>query len=285
VSESKIAHQTTGATVPNYQVTYIFDLPGHGFTESWWVTDSRTNLDELRDTAMTVARARMGLASEQCTLQAIRISNGAEDGKIGKTYYEPLGGVAGKGGMASNVAINCQFGTQNNDYQKLVQIRGAWDEWEVTGGALDKGNPQLRSAFGTYVAAIQQARYGWRSIVSRQTFDITNYEVVDGSYVVLQLAQVTTPLGAVGNRRVARISKLNTKSVLNGEQVIRVSGLNTVTLEKPTAAGPFVAPGQLIVPSYGYRVSANGSLQRLGKRQAGAPLLRSPGRRSARARV
>lgn len=271
--------------MPRYQITYIFDMPGHGFTESWWVDRDETNLDQIRDIARTVAEARMRLAGDDCTLQAIRISNGSEAGRVGKTYYNPIEGQSGKGSMASNVAMNAQFGTINNDYQKLVQLRGGWDEWEGEGGALLKSDEQLIARFTSYVSALRGAGFGWRSIVSRLEFPITNYVVSAEQVVTLTLDGSTSGIGATNTRRVARVSKLNGKSVLNGAQVIRVSGPNTVDLVKPTAAGDFKSPGVLVVPSYTVRQIANGELQRLGTRQAGAPLLRSRGRASARPRT
>ena len=268
-----------------YQITFIFDMPAHGFTESWWLESDLTNLDQIRDLAVPVAKARMGLAGDDCTMQAIRISNGIEDGRVGKTYYLAREGEQGKGCMASNVAMNAQFGTQQNDFQKLVQLRGGWDEWEAEGGSLLKSDSNLMSRFNTYLSSLIQSGFGWRSIVSRQTFPITGYEVSADSIVTLQLDGNTSGIGSPGTRKAARISKLNGKSVLNGQQVIRVASSTTVVLEKPTAAGAFTAPGELVVPSYTIRQVRNGELQRLGQRQAGAPLLRSAGRRSARPRT
>ena len=271
--------------MPKYAITFIFSLQRHGFTETWWKnTDSQT-LDNLFDDAKVVAEQRMKLAGKQTELQAIRISNGDDPGRVGKTYYNPLLGNQNLDSAASNVALNCQFATVDNAYQKLVQIRGFPDDWETGGGAPFNGDGALQAAFDSYRNAILLKQFGWRSINARQRFRITGYTTTAQGIVKLAVEEPTAPVGGIGTQKPVRISGLNVKSVLNGEQVVIVTGANEFTVLKPIAVGPFVSQGSLVVPSYTVRVAANGTIQRIGKRQAGAPLLQSRGRGRVRQRI
>jgi hypothetical protein len=277
--------------MPRYKVTYIFDMPKHGFTESWWVDHSDTNLDAVRDTARFVAEKRALLMGDGCTMQACRIANADAAGRVGKTYSMIFTGDADNGSMPSNVAINCIFGTTDNQFQKIVQVRGGWDQWEGVGGNLIVNN-DLLTRFGAWKAMLISKQFGFRSIVSRARFGVTGYTVTANGNVTVNVVHAEAPgtnlltaVGPVGTIKTARFSKVNGKSRLNGTQVIVVTSPTTVELVKPLALTAYVSPGAMEVPSYTVRPVANGDIQRLGSRQAGAPLLASRGRAPARPRT
>lgn len=272
--------------MPDFALTFIFDIPGHGFTETHYKTFASDNLDAARDIAVILGQKRQAMSGEQCTLQAVRIANASEPGRVGKTY--PLGflGVTGKGSAASNVALNVTTSTFNNDHSSITQFRGFWDELEVTGGAIDFGNAAFLAAFNAWQAYYVQQQFGWRGVFANTTRNVTAYTVDP----VTQIVEVTfdggaLPFGPQGTRKIARFSKINGKSKLNGTQVVVVSGNNTVQLVKPLALGPFLTTGTITVSSYTLRVATTAIMSRIGKRQAGAPLLRSRGRRPAQPRV
>lgn len=271
--------------MPDYQVTFIFDLPGHGFSESYWKNFSSDSLDIAFDNALQLGLRRLYMCGEQTVLQAIRISDGELGGRTGRTFYVGQTGYTGKGSMASNVALNVLLSTANAQHSKMVQFRGCWDEVEVTGGAFDKSNVTFQNGFDSWRQWLLANGYGWRGIVSQQLFNVTTYVTDPSSVVMLTMSTPTGGLGSEGTRRKARFSKINVKSVINGPQIIRVGAGNTVFLAKPLAVGPFVSPGIMSVPSYITRAAASATIQRIGTRQAGAPLLRSRGRAPARPRT
>ena len=278
--------------MPRYQVPFVFKLSEHGFSESWYVDSGDTNLDRVRDLAITVAKKRMLLASGGCTMSAIRIANADLPGRVGKTYSDdPIEGKAEGPSMASNVAINCQFGTALNDYQKLVQVRGAPDAWESNGGQLDTANKELRAAFASWVGALIGTGFGWLSIGERTTFAVTGYVVSPAGAVSVVVessapgVSLLTAAGPIGTRNTLLFKRVNGRSRINGPQVCIVTGATTLSLSKPLALTDFVSPGIVEVPTKALRLVANGSLSRIGNLQAGAPLLLSPGRRAAQPRT
>jgi hypothetical protein len=272
--------------MPRWQVTFIFDIPGHSFTESYFTNDQSTNPDVPYVRALRVAKVRMGVAGGECLMAAIRISNADDPGRVGKTYHEPIIGDKNYQCSASNVAFNCQLFTADSQFSKIIQVRGCPDVWEHAGGAIDKEDPTLKSRFQAFFNALVQEGFGWRSIVSQQTFDVTTYATDPFGRVKITVKQSTAPVGATGLKKAVRITGVNGgHSRINGMQVVAITDDKEFTTVKPLAVGAFNFPGKLLVPSYTVRVAASGLLQRLGKRQAGAPLLRSRGRGPAKART
>lgn len=271
--------------MPLFDCTFIWDMPGHGFSATLRKDFPSQNLDAAQDVAFELARRWQGMAGEQTVFQAVRISDAETEGRHGKTYYRSLPGVTGKGSAASNVALNIVLSTFNNQENKIIQFRGFWDDIEVTGGAVDRGNAAFNTAFASWIQYIQQQQFGWRGVSANTIRNVTSYTTNANSIVTLTHDGAPFPFGVMDVRKRARLTGINVKSVLNGEQIIRVSGENTVTLVKPIAAGPFISPGRITVSAFTFRVAQNGVIGRIGKRQAGAPLLRSRGRSPVRARV
>jgi len=272
--------------MPVFACTFIFDIPGHGFSETHYKSFTSENIDNARDVCVTLGQKRMAMAGEQCVLQAIRIANAEEPGRVGKPYYQGIVGVTGKGCMASNVAVNVVTSTFNNTESSLTQFRGCWDEVELDGGAFDRGNAAFMTAFNNWAAYYIQQGFGWRSVFATTTRVVSGY-VIDANTQIVTVTHdgAALPFGPVGTRKTARFSKVNKKSKLNGQQIVVVAGDNIVKLVNPLALGPFATSGTINVSSYTFRPAQNATIQRIGKRQAGAPLLRAPGRRPAQPRV
>jgi len=272
--------------VPELRVTFIFNMGQYSWTESWWKNFSSPNFDSARDICIPLAQKRAVMLGENASIVAIRISNAEDVGRQGKTYYVEINGLTAQGCTAPAVALNISVGDQNNENQKLVQFRGFWDSYELGGGLVNRGDADFLGAFNSWKAYLFAQSFGWRGIVSQQQFTITTYTVSSAGKVVLTTGEPMIPgLGAPGVKRKGRISGLNGKSVLNGQQIIRVLDANTAELTKPTAATAFISQGTLTVPAYTLRVATNALIQRVGKRQAGRPLLVSRGRRPARPRT
>lgn len=271
--------------MPLFDCTFIWDMPGHGFTATLRKEFASQNLDAAQDIAFELARRWQGMAGEQTVFQAVRISDAEAEGRHGRTYYRAIPGVTGRGSAASNVALNIVLGTANNQENKIIQFRGFWDDVELTGGAFDRNNAAFNTAFASWSQYIQQQQFGWRGVIANTIRNVTDYTEDANSVVTLTHDGAPFPFGALDTRKRSRLTGINVKSVLNGEQIIRVSGPNQVTLVKPIAAGPFISPGKITVSAFTHRIAVHVSAQRIGKRQAGAPLLRSRGRSPVRPRV
>jgi hypothetical protein len=272
--------------------TFIFDMPGHGFTEQHWrqTTVQDRYVDQLA-VGYELARRRQAMSGEQTIFQALRIANGIQEGRNGHTHAEAILGVPGKGSAASNVALNIRIGDTNNQHEKTTQFRGFWDDEEVTGGATLR-SPAFMNAFNSWAQYFLAMGFGWRGIASEQVFPINGYEVSNLGIVTLNVTGILNNIMPLNKTKSVRISGLNSnKSQINGQQVAIYTGAGTgantssVMLKFPKAALPFSGMGFLHVQAYTFRDADTVELFGLGKRQAGAPLLRSRGRSGKRIRV
>lgn len=272
--------------------TFIFDMPGHGFTESHWrQSETSETLPQSLAIGLELARRRQVMSGKETTFQAIRISNGELEGRGGHTEYNGILGNQDHESESSATALNIRIGTANNVQEKTTQFRGFWDSEEVTGGAVLK-SPAFVSAFQSWAQYMVSKSFGWRGVVSEQTFPISNYTVNAAGIVTLTVIGVIGAAMPINRTKSVRISGVNSgKSQLNGEQVAIYTGpgvdptTSTVLLKFPKAVLAFEGIGFMNVPAYTFRAAATINIGRLGKRQAGAPLLRSRGRSGKRIRV
>jgi hypothetical protein len=275
--------------VAELQYTFIFDMPGHGFTETHWrdipVGES---LEQSFAVGYELARRRQVCSGAETVLQGIRISNAELDGRIGTSQLNAVPGNAQFGSAASNVALNLLVGDTNNEHTKTTQWRGFWDQEEVTGGALLRSSAFL-NAFNSWAQYFVAQSFGWRGISATQSFPITNYTVSAAGVVTLTVAGNLAGILPLNKPRSVTISGVNGgRTQLKGEQVVILTAPgadSSVVLKFPMALVPFSGIGFINVHSYTFRDAAAVSMQRIGTRQAGAPLLRSRGRSGKRTRV
>lgn len=276
----------------DWEVTFIFDMPGHGFTETHWRrSTAEETLEQFFAVAQELGRRRQGMSGEQTILQGVRISNAQQDGRVGTTQLNSVLGTTGKGSAASNVAMNILCADAGNLHTKTTQFRGFWDDEEVTGGAVLRSQPFI-TAFNSWQQYYVANDFGWYGVATTTQYPIIGYTVTDAGMVLLQVSNVGQPSLPLNKPKSISISGLNAgRSQLNGEKVVILLGPDTgpntwkVALKFPQAAIPFSQIGFLNVKSYTFRNAAAASIQRMGKRQAGAPLLRSRGRSPKRIRV
>lgn len=274
-----------------FQYTYIFDLPGHGFTETHWRVgpDSETLLQAFA-IAQELGRRRQVMSGKETTLQGVRISNAQLDGRRGTTQQFGVVGNQSHGSAASNVALNVEIATTNNTEAKQTQFRGFWDDEEVTGGALLR-SPAFVNAFDSWAQYYAANNFGWYGQNAQTAnFPITGYTVSPQGVVTLQVNGDLTGILAINKVRQARVQGINGgKSQLNGEHPVIFTGVqagvSSVILKFPMALTPFSQVGFFIVYNYTFRPGVNVAMKRIGNRQAGAPLLRSRGRGPKRIRV
>jgi hypothetical protein len=276
--------------MPLLQYTYIFDIPGHGFTETHWRDGgSGETLAQAFDIGQELGRKRQAMSGGQCILQALRISNADIDGRIGTSQLVAVPGVSSKGCAASNVAMNILIADANNQHQKTTQLRGFWDDEEITGGSPVKSG-DFNNAFTAWAQFFVIRGFGWRGVATTQEFPIIGYTVNDAGVVSLEVSGNLEGVLPLNKPKSVRIAGLNGgKSQINGQQVVIATNISptaaTIKLKFPMAAVPFAGIGFLRVQSKTFYPALNLSIQRIGNRQAGAPLLRSRGRGPKRIRV
>lgn len=278
--------------MPDLMYTFIFDMPGHGFTETHWRQNTdQESFPQTVAIGIELARRRQAMSGNETVFQALRVSNGELEGRGGHTEFQAILGNPTKGSAASNVALNVRIGTANNAQEKTTQFRGFWDDEEITGGALRR-SPAFINAFQSWAQYFAANNFGWRGIVSEQQFPITNYTVSDAGIITLTVTGALAGVMPLNKTKSVRISGLNSgKSQINGEQVGiytgagTAPGTSTVILKFPKASLAFTGIGFLHVPAFTFRDASTITLGRLGKRQAGAPLLRSRGRSPKRIRT
>jgi hypothetical protein len=272
-----------------FQYTFIFDMPGHGFTETHWRDGpAGESIADAFTVAQELGRRRQVCSGAQTVLQGVRISNADIDGRIGTTQLFSQPGNPSHGSAASNVAMNLLAADTGNEHTKITQWRGFWDDEEETGGAPVRSQAFL-SAFNSWAQYYVAMSFGWRGVSANQVFPIVGYTVSATGVVTLDIDGSLEGVLPLNKPRQVRISGVNGgKSQLNGEQVVILTGAgetSAVKLKFPMALTAFTNVGFLNVQSKTFRDAAAVSIQRIGTRQAGAPLLRSRGRSGKRTRV
>jgi hypothetical protein len=272
------------------QYTFIFDMPGHGFTETHWRESSGgETLLQSFTIGQELGRRRQEMSGEETILQAVRIANGELEGRVGTSQYNSIPGKSGKGSAASNVAMNILIATTNNAQTKQTQFRGFWDDEEITGGAPLK-SAAFMTAFNSWASYFVAQAFGWRGQSADTTFTVVGYTTAASGITSIQIEGDVSGSLPLNRPKSVRFSGINSgRSQLNGEQVVIfkgfAAGVSVVDTKFPIATTPFNQEGVLHVYSYTLRDADACSIQRVGKRQAGAPLLRSRGRGPKRLRV
>jgi hypothetical protein len=270
--------------MPELKCVLIFQGSGYGWTEAYWKEFSSENFDAARDIVVVLAQRRAALCGSNTIIEAIRISNGEDIGRKGKTYYGGWTGDPNFPPASASDAVNVELRTVNNTEGKLVQMRGLRDEFLI-GPAVNRGDPTFVTLFNSYAEYIVSQGFGWRGVFAEQSFRITGYTVSATGQVTFVTPDSEAYQYPLGKKRKVRIRQLNGKSKLNGAQIVRRKSATLWELAKPTAAVAFVSEGEMILQTYAFRKASNVSVQRVGRRPAGSPLLRSVGRERERVRV
>jgi hypothetical protein len=278
-----------------YKFTFISQIQRHSFSESWYHEASNTNLNALVPKAREYCQARALMLGAPCYIYAFRISDVSSVVDRALLIYETFLGIQTKdsngnfihGAAASNVALNALFQNADGSKEKLIQLRGIWDDVEFEGGAFRAGEAEFQTVFINYAVKVRQLGFGWlaksgASIVSPlasyaiQANGVLRFSFSGGFF---NLAQ--TP---VGTHVPIRLRGMVDSKNLNGPITVVVTGADSADTLKPIAARPWISSGQAVRNNTSPVVADSGRIQRIGKRQAGAPLLQSVGRSSNRAR-
>lgn len=280
--------------MPLLKTTWIMQIQRHSFSESWYRNAGTPNPVTELVAAKQYAVARAAILGYGSYIYAIRISN-TEDRRQ-KAYLEYVNypgnqelvsaGVPLHPSAASNVALNMEF--QNADFtqEKLIQLRGIWDEVETQGGSWNFLDPIYVPLIQAYGAKVVQLMYGWRYTSTVQKFGITNWATQgDGRILFAFSGQLFTLDQANSHAHVpCRITNATASPNLNGPLTLVAMSQTTALSLKPIAAFPYGDGAFCSRSVLSFAQSINGRVQRIGKRQAGAPLLQSVGRGKVRTR-
>lgn len=280
--------------MPLLRTTWYTQLNRHTFSESWYRNAATPDPTVELVAAKEYAVARALILGAPCRIYAIRISN--VDNKAQKAYLEYVNfpgnmtvdgnGNFVHGSAASNVSLNMEFINFDNTQDKLLQLRGIWDDTENVGGVWNDHDPvyvPLIQGFGNKVV---QLGYGWRYSSAVTKASLAGYETDTNGLITFT---TTAPFfnftaGANNPNMALRISGNVNSPNLNGPITLQPLSTTTARTIKPITAFPFVAGGSIAKNTYAFAATTNGRIQRLGKRQAGQPNLQSRGRGRNRVR-
>jgi len=277
------------------RTTWIIQIARHSFSETWYRQASSADPSLEFEVAKEYAAARAAILGHGCVIYGIRISN--DDDKRQKAYLRYVdyqgnqetdeGGNFIHESAASNVALNMLFNNLGQTQEKLIQLRGIWDDVETGGGAVVL-TPAYTALVQAYGAKVVQKAYGWKYTTTTPKSPITTWTTFANGTVGFALGAGFFTVDQVNAKAhvPVRISACNASPNMNGPlTVIVVDDANCVTL-KPLAARPPIVGfnGFMSRSTKTFTAATGGRIQRLGKRQAGAPLLQSVGRGPVRKR-
>ena len=272
--------------MPLVKHTFYIQIGRHSFTEAWYRGNGSTNLQAEMPVAKALAEKRARLLGVPCSIYAIRISNIDNPKVQAYTEYVAFNNDGTFGAAASNVALNMEFRNGDGTQEKLVQLRGIKDDFEVFGGqegtAFDADYNQRLQEYGGAIVSLQ---YGWRASTSISKSALAYSTLLSGQVKFLFPANFFT-LDQVGKTLAVTISKCVSSKNLNGPLTALVNAQNEAVSIKPITVWPQEAGDTTMMQRNvrNFVQAVGGRVQRLGKRQAGQPSLQSRGRGRVRIR-
>jgi len=271
-------------------LTVFSESAGYGWTETHNRLDSSDNPNmetQLNNFITNIGQNRALFLGEDSAIVGFRVSypRNNVNASFGLQRYIP--GVVGKTGAAPSLSLAVAMKDITFTRQKIIHVRGFWDEVEVNGvyqpGLEPLGQFNLRLA--QWKDQLIIGGYGWNSkdAALSAVGTMNSYIVGPTGIVSFTLGGTGLPLGAVGTQQQVRFSRINrSDSVLNKSILCNVITRTLLQSVTPHAAVEMSSSGR-----YNFRgtsfVSYNnlGSIT-LGERRMGKPLNRSPGRSKAR---
>lgn len=273
--------------MPDMKITFFFAARERGWTESYFRITTDTDLNAVVTQAELVAELRAQMLGKEARIFAIRASNEDVKNDSYLRYKDFKNTDANPRDCADlDIAILARLANFGFTRFKNVFLRGFWDSLEVNAGQfIGPGKAAFTDAFNNWIDRLKRDLYAWKSQpATGANADIQTYTTpADG------LAEITTktdlvPPAVVGAKNLARISGVNGKSALNGQQLVEVTAVNKVKLVKPLALLPYVFGGRIKLSNKTIIPIETAQAQKIVPRKSGAPLLATRGRRPARAR-
>lgn len=281
--------------MPAWKVDLIFEAAGRGWRETYYKVFSGSSFGTTIDTVRTLANKRALLMGAPCVIKAYEIQDPLTPGKQGQTFYfnPPVTAnqeAGADGASAPGTAINVRWIINAGNLTRMTSMRGVWDSAITNFNVLNgTGYGLWWSNFLTYRTYVLQQNYGWLNTprAAESANVVYDYDIDPLRPRFTFPSAFFTPDQVTANATVlVRFSKFNaSSSPLNRELVCIVNSTTSCTAALAIAAGPMENPGKAI--RYGtptFTAADNLTVDRVGRRNPGAPLLYTPGRRSNRAR-
>lgn len=279
--------------MPVWKCDLIFEASGRGWRETYYRQFPGSTFGSTIDTVTTLATKRAALMGAPCVIKAFEIQDPLTAGKQGQTFYlnppKTANQEAGADGASSpGSSINVRWIVNVGNLTRMTSMRGVWDSAITNFNQLNSPGYALWWAnFLTYRTYVLQQGYGWLNVprAAEAAGVVYDYDLDPlRPHFVFPSAFFAAP--QVNTDVLVRFSKFNNSdSPLNRELICTVNSTTACTAALPIAAGPMLNPGRAI--RYGtpiFNAADNVTVDRVGRRNPGAPLLYTPGRRSNRAR-
>jgi len=272
------------------KATLFFQVNSFGWTESFFWQVASNDLNPQMASLQVIAQKRAPLLGSQAFIKAERVSferNDAGNPVTGDSFlqYVRYNGSTVPTADDPDTAVLVTGRNLVAERRRNMFLRGIWDDVNAAGGFYLSSVAGWVSAFDNWRAGMLARQAGWMARTKVNTVPITGYTVdPDSGFVQVTLALPAAQLVPNEVQQV-RIRGVNTKSPINGTQLIRGIDSTHFWLEKPLALINYQFGGEVIFYSQAIEVMNTLDAQKIVTRRAGAPLLQSHGRRRAKPRA
>lgn len=275
------------------KTTWIFGGGQRGWTESLYSQPSSDQtIVTASNYALQVAQARAPMLGAECYVKAFRcqVVEDAAGLKVTRqgdlTQGLTLYGTPAQGAAEEDVCLLTDFIGAGNLFHKPLYLGGVWDSIVTNFGAYNP-SPAWITLFGSWKAKVLSLGYGWVSRTSSAPYAVSNYTQEDTGFVTLTFGG--TPFAGASNTpvtvRISGLPSVGGMSTLNGDLIVRPTGVSTAVTVTRIAVMPFVGPGVMHTFTYQFRMAGDIGAEKIVTRERGAPLLESRGRRRVRSRT
>lgn len=269
--------------LPRWKITFVFGAGERGWTESWFSNRTDLNVIEMKVQADTIGALRANMLGQEARIKAIRISNPNRQPDSALFYVNLTNQFVQVPCASFDLSLYSRFFAAGGERTKAVFLRGFPDDVEVNGGRFEGGGAAAFTiAFDAWSAIIVDRQWGWRGVSGPPPEARVNVaELGNGIVEFTALTDVFSPY-VPGDKLSVRVSGFPKQSGLNRSFVVRVVSPTRATTTFPIGVLNTTLPGTIRLPLTDFIPAVFARPQKVGPRKAGAPLLVTPGRRSAR---
>lgn len=259
------------------KVTWYFHQGGLGWTVSLWRTIGGGGLGPVLNTGLFTADIMLQMCGAQTQMNGIRVSDESVKGDSLVQIIAKAGNGL-RGSDVAKVALGMKMINVGQQRKKHIFFRGVWDD-AIVGGIFDPDNAAWVQRFNTFKNHVVNSGYGWMGVFNNRVANVINYAVQPaGNTILLTFDGNVFDVPDLNKRFSVRLSGINGKSILNGQQVVICKGQNSAETVKAFGAGPFRTPGKVNRPIKDFIPCADLVVTKAGERKTGTPFLVTPGR-------
>jgi hypothetical protein len=275
-----------------HKCTLFFEATTWGWSESYWYNSGTGTHVSTMGELKKLATARAQLLGNGAFVKARRVSTEG----VGPDAYLVYDNITptfktdadGKGVVEeldhedAAVLVRCN----NADFRvhKHIFLRGIWDSIDINHGKYAP-NASWNARMLRFLNALSAGQWGWWGVTNRlPKVPMTTYAPIASGQVRITFQEAVFPANTIDKKVKVRISGVNGKSVLNGEQLVVPESMTSCVTLKPLGVTPYRFGGYGSYAEYGFIGISSAEDQKIVERKAGAPLLQSRGRQRARAR-